>query len=54
MNQGRKELKLAGGSGFTREQLERYAARYDEIIAGGMEQNKTTKGCVAKKKKKPC
>lgn len=52
MNQGRKELKLAGESRFAKEQLERYAARYDEIIARGMEQNKNTKGRVAKKEEK--
>lgn len=42
-NQGRNELKFVVGSGFTKEQMERYAARYDEIIAGGIEQNKNTK-----------
>lgn len=49
---GRKELKLARESRFAKEQLERYAARYDEIIARGMEQNKNTKGRVAKKEEK--
>lgn len=52
MNQDRKELKLAGESGFTKEQPGRYAARYDEIIARGMEQNKTTTGRVGKKEEK--
>lgn len=52
MNHARNELKLAGETGFTREQLERYGARYDEIISGGLEQNKNTKGRIAKKEEK--
>ena len=52
MNHARNELKVTGGTGFTREQLERYAARYDEIIERGLEQNKNTRGRIAKREEK--
>lgn len=52
MNHGRKELMKEGGTGFTPEQLDRYSRRYDEIIAIGLEQNKGTKGRIAKKEEK--
>lgn len=52
MNHARKELKTAGGTSFTPEQLERYSRRYDEIITMGLEQNEGTKGRIAKKEEK--
>jgi transposase len=39
-------------SSFPVDQLERYSQRYDEIFAMGLEQNKQTKGCIAKKEEK--
>lgn len=52
MNAGRKAIKRAGGTGFHPLQLKRYSDRYDEIIAIGLEQNKTTKNRIAKKEEK--
>ena len=52
MNHARNEIKRAGGTGFGPEQLERYSDRYDEIIAMGLEQNRSTKGRIAKKEEK--
>lgn len=52
MNHARKVLKQSGTSSFAPEQLKRYSTRYDEIIAKGLEQNKHTKGRIAKKEEK--
>lgn len=52
MNHARKERKLKGDICFLPEQLERYGTRYDEIIASGLEENKHTRGRIAKKEEK--
>lgn len=52
MNQARKERGSEGYAGFTSEQLERYYIRYDELLAMGLEENKKTKGRIAKKEEK--
>lgn len=52
MNHARKVLKQSGANSFAPEQLKRYSTRYDEIIAKGLEQNKHTKGRIAKKEEK--
>jgi len=52
MIHARNAWRLKGYPGFTVGQLERYSQRYDEIIAGGLEENKQTKGRIAKKEEK--
>lgn len=52
MNRGRKEQKSKGATCFSPEQLERYASRYDEIIAIGQGENRHTKGKIAKREEK--
>jgi len=52
MNHARNERKRNGYTSFTAEQLERYSQRYDELIATGLEENKQTKGRIAKKEEK--
>lgn len=50
INNRKKELISQGIYSFTEEELNSYATRYDEIVAAGREQNKTTKHNFAKKK----
>lgn len=52
LNQARKDRIRKGYSSFSPEQLERYSLRYEEIVAGGVEENKKTRGRVAKKEEK--
>ena len=52
LNEGRKRAVSAGRTGFSPEELERYAARYDAILEEGGRQNKETKGKYAKKEEK--
>ncbi|MGL5456518.1 MAG: IS66 family transposase, partial [Enterobacterales bacterium] len=52
LNHARNGWRLKGYTSFTAEQLERYSQRYDEIIALGLEENKQTKGRIAKKEEK--
>lgn len=52
MNHGRNEQLRKSCHSFTEEQMGKYESRYDEIIAAGREQNKKTKGRIAKKEEK--
>lgn len=52
MNHARNEQIQKGFHSFTEGQLERYESRYDAAIAAGREQNKKTKGRIAKKEEK--
>ena len=52
MNRARKVRKSRGGICFSPEQLGRYSSRYDGIIAMGQEENRHTKGRIAKKEEK--
>ena len=52
MNHARNEQIRKGSHSFTEEQLERYEKRFDTVIAQGREQNKKTKGRIAKKEEK--
>lgn len=52
MNQARKKRILLGDSCFTRPELERYCMRYEELLLKGIEENKHTKGRIAKKEEK--
>lgn len=52
MNKARREQRATGAAAFTEEALEKYASRYDAIIADGREQNKKTRGRIAKKEEK--
>ena len=49
MNCARKKAIEQGQTGFSQEQLDRFEQRYDEIVALGREQNKHTRGKLAKK-----
>ena len=48
LNEYRNELKAKGIMMFSDEQLVRYEARYDEIVALGMDENKKTTGKYAR------
>lgn len=52
LDHARNELRHHGITGFSREQLERFSARYDELISEGYEANKVTKGKLAKQEEK--
>lgn len=52
LNHARNELKRHGGTAFHAEQLERFSIRYDELVAQGYEENKATRGRLAKKEEK--
>ena len=52
MNSARKELISQGENAFSTSALERYYARYGELIARGREENKTTSNRIAKKEEK--
>ena len=52
MNHARNERLRKGCRSFTEGQLESYEGRYDAVIAAGREQNKKTKGRIAKKEEK--
>ena len=52
MNQARKKRKEAGFDHFDAKALEIYEARYDAILEEGWEQNRKTKGKLAKKEER--
>lgn len=52
MNHARNEQIRKGCHSFTEGQLEKYEKRYEAVIAAGREQNKKTKGRIAKKEEK--
>lgn len=52
MNHTRKEQIRKNCCSFTQGQLENYENRYDEVIAEGREQNKKTKGRIARKEER--
>lgn len=52
MNSARKKLISEGENAFSMSATERYYARYDELIARGREENKTTSNRIAKKEEK--
>lgn len=52
MNKFRNRLIINGMDRLSEKHLEKYETRYDEIIAAGREQNKKTKGRLAKKEEK--
>ena len=52
MNHARNEHLRKGRHSFMEGQLEKYERRYDAIIAVGREQNRKTKGRIAKKEEK--
>lgn len=51
INDERKK-HISDGTFFTEEEMSRYEKRYDEILAKGREENKTTKGKIAKQEEK--
>lgn len=52
LNEARNRLKASGVSSFSREQLERYSARYDVLVERGFRENATTKGKIARAEEK--
>ena len=48
LNEARKHAISSGRTGFTPDELARYSARYDAILADAVRQNKATKGKYAK------
>ena len=52
LNHARNGLKHSGKTSFLVGQLINYSSHYDEIVAKGFEQNKTTKGTIARKEEK--
>ncbi|WP_242991308.1 IS66 family transposase [Eisenbergiella massiliensis] len=52
MNQARKQRILQGGTCFTPSELERYSLRYEDLLSEGREENRHTKGRIAKKEEK--
>lgn len=52
MNHARNMQIRKGRHSFTEGQLEKYEGRYDAVIAAGREQNKKTKGRIAKREEK--
>ena len=52
LNHARNERKENGETCFSKEQLERYSNRYDQILSDGIQANKNTKGRLAKKEEK--
>ena len=52
LDHARNELKRHGATAFSREQLERFSSRYDELISEGYKANKATRGRLAKKEEK--
>lgn len=48
----RNERKRQGDAAFSAQELERYRLRYDELVAQGYEENKSTRGRLAKKRKR--
>lgn len=52
MNQARKKRILQGSVCFTPEELDRYCVRYEELLSQGLEENKHTRGRIAKKEEK--
>lgn len=52
LDHARNELKRHGITAFSREQLERFGSRYDELISEGYKANKATRGKLAKKEEK--
>lgn len=52
MNQARKQRILQGGTCFTPSELERYSLRYEDLLSEGRDENRHTKGRIAKKEEK--
>lgn len=52
MNQARKKRILQENECFRPEELERYCRRYEELLSKGMEENKHTRGRIAKREEK--
>lgn len=52
LNEARNRLKVSGRASFSREQLVRYSARYDDLVERGFRENKSTKGEIARKEEK--
>lgn len=52
LDHARNERKRHGSTAFSREQLERFSLRYDELIAQGYEANRETRGKLARKEEK--
>jgi hypothetical protein len=52
LNHTRNEQKEKNETCFSKEQLNRYSNRYDQILADGIQANKKTKGRLAKKEEK--
>lgn len=52
MNQARKQRILQGSACFTPSELERYSLRYEELLSEGREENRHSKGRIAKKEEK--
>ena len=52
INHAKKKRIAEGDTAFSKEQLDSYSKRYDEILKCGYEQNKKTKGKYAKSEEK--
>ena len=52
MNEARNRLKEAGIQSFSPEQLERYSLRYDVLVERGFQENRKTRGKIAKQEEK--
>ncbi len=52
LNRTRNEEKKIGKTGFSKEQLERYSNRYDQILIEGVKANKSTRNRLAKQEEK--
>lgn len=52
MNQARKKRIHQGKECFTPSELERYRLRYEDLLSEGIEENKHTKGRIAKREEK--
>lgn len=52
LNRTRNEQKKIGKTGFSKEQLERYSNRYDQILIEGVKANKSTRNRLAKREEK--
>lgn len=52
LNHARNEQKEKSETCFSKEQLERYSDRYDQIVSDGVQANKNAKGRLAKKEEK--
>lgn len=52
LNHARNEMKKKSKTCFSKEQLENYSNRYNQILSDGIQANKKTKGRLAKKEEK--